>query len=111
MVIDSKKAPGMVKKPSIKKRPQNDSANDAINPQKVGEKSMIHHVIDTAKALNSDKIIIVLGYKHEIIINALNNKTVDYVLQMKQLGTAHAVLQCKELLKEFLTDMGSITSL
>ena len=68
---------------------------------KVGGKSMIVHVINTAKSLGAEKIITVLGYKYAMIQKALENETVDCVLQLKQIGTAHAVLQCRELLNNF----------
>ena len=67
----------------------------------VGGKPMIVHVIHTAKAMGSKKIILVLGYKYEILQKALKNESVEYALQQKQLGTAHAVLQCQNLLENF----------
>ena len=36
-----------------------------------------------------------------MVQNALKNKSIYYTLQKKQLGTAHAVLQCQSLLKNF----------
>ena len=44
---------------------------------KVGGKSMIVHVINTAKALGAEKIITVLGYKHELIQKALENESIE----------------------------------
>jgi len=68
---------------------------------KIGGKPMLIHVIHSAKALNADKIVTVLGYKHEMIKEAIADKLVECVLQLKQLGTAHAVLQCMDVLKYF----------
>ena len=62
---------------------------------------MLIHVIHSAKALNADKIITVLGYKHEMIEKAIVNEFVQCALQLEQLGTAHAVLQCIDILKNF----------
>ena len=60
---------------------------------------MIVHVIHTANALGAQKIITVLGYKYEMVQKALENENVECALQLKQMGTAHAVMQCQELLK------------
>ena len=67
----------------------------------VGEKPMIVHVIHTARNLGAEIVITVLGYKHEIVQKELENESVEYALQLKQLGTAHAVLQCQKLLTDF----------
>ncbi len=67
----------------------------------VGGDPMIVHVIHTAKALGAEKIITVLGYKYEMVQEALKNESVEYAIQLQQLGTAHAVLQCREMLKYF----------
>jgi len=67
----------------------------------VGKKPMIVHAIHTAKALGAEKTITVLGYKYEMVQKALKNESVEYALQLQQLGTAHAVLQCREMLNNF----------
>ena len=67
----------------------------------IGGHPMILHVVNTAESLDADKIIAVLGYKYKMVQNALKNKSIYYTLQKKQLGTAHAVLQCQSLLKNF----------
>ena len=69
---------------------------------KLGGRSMIVHVIDTARNLGTEKIIAVLGYKYEIVQKALENESVECALQLKQLGTAHAVMQSQDLLSDFL---------
>ena len=67
----------------------------------IGNLPMITRVVRTAQALGANHIIPVLGYKHELVKKALRNEPVECVLQLKQLGTAHAVLQCRELLQNF----------
>ena len=57
----------------------------------VGGKPMIIHVIQTARALGSEKIITVLGYKYEMVKKILESESVECAKQIKQLGTAHAV--------------------
>ena len=58
----------------------------------VGGKSMIVHVIHTARELGAKKIITVLGYKYKKVQQVLKNESVECALQLKQMGTAHAVL-------------------
>ena len=68
---------------------------------KVGGNPMIVHVIHTARILGAKKIIAVLGYKYEVVQKSLENEPVECALQLEQLGTAHAVLQCRELFQHF----------
>jgi len=61
---------------------------------------MINYVVDTAKALNSDQIIVVVGHQHDKVINTLNQyyDGLDYAIQSPQKGTAHAVLQTTKMI-------------
>lgn len=45
-----------------------------------------------------DKIVLVVGYKKELVEEYFNGKT-EFVIQEKQLGTGHAVLMAKKLLE------------
>ena len=67
----------------------------------VGGIPMICQVVNTAKVIGADRIIPVLGYKYEMVQDILEDEQLEFVLQLQQLGTAHAVLQCKKLLSEF----------
>ena len=67
----------------------------------IGDLPMITRVVRTAYALQANPIIPVLGYKHELVQSALKNESVECALQLEQLGTAHAVLQCRNILKDF----------
>jgi len=67
----------------------------------IGNLPMITRVVRTAQALQADRIIPVLGYKHELVQSALKNEPIECVLQLEQLGTAHAVLQCRDVLQNF----------
>lgn len=62
---------------------------------------MIVHVIHSARDLGAEKIIAVLGYKYKAVQKLLENEPVAFALQLEQLGTAHAVLQCRELFQNF----------
>ena len=67
----------------------------------VGSKTIIQHVIGALYNAKINDILIVVGFMKEKIIQSLNNKSIRYVIQKEQLGTGHAVLECKELLKKF----------
>ena len=60
---------------------------------KVGAKSILAHVIDCAKALNPQKIIVVYGYGGEAVREAFAHEQITWVNQAEQLGTGHAVQQ------------------
>jgi len=67
----------------------------------IGKLPMIIRVVQTAQELGASLIIPVLGYKHELVQSVLKNEPVECVLQLQQLGTAHAVLQCHDNLQNF----------
>ncbi|MDI1362622.1 bifunctional UDP-N-acetylglucosamine diphosphorylase/glucosamine-1-phosphate N-acetyltransferase GlmU [Methylotenera sp.] len=59
----------------------------------IGGQSILAHVIDSAKALNPSKIIVVYGYGGEIVREAFSHENITWVNQAEQLGTGHAVQQ------------------
>ena len=66
---------------------------------KAGGKTMLQHVIDAAKAAGAKRNIVVTGFGGEMVREAIGNQA-EFVTQTEQLGTGHAVLQTKELLKD-----------
>src|SRR5687767_11432481 len=54
-------------------------------------RSMILHVQETVSALSPKVIAVVVGHQRDQIMDALAGKTIDFVVQEKQQGTAHAV--------------------
>lgn len=64
----------------------------------VGNTTMIERVILKTNILKPDKVIIVVGYKESEIKESLRGYHVEFVLQKKQLGTGHAIMECKEKL-------------
>ena len=60
----------------------------------LGGKPLVQHLLDTVSDIKGSKVQLVVGHKPDLVKNSLdvNNKT-DFVLQKKQLGTAHAVKQ------------------
>lgn len=60
---------------------------------KIGGKAILAHVIDCAKALDPQKIIVVYGFGGEIVKDAFALEEITWVNQAEQLGTGHAVQQ------------------
>ena len=67
---------------------------------KVEGKPMIQHSIEKARAAGAGEIIVVVGYKKEMIMDFLGD-SVKYAVQEKQLGTGHAVIQACPYLRGF----------
>ena len=61
------------------------------------DKPKVEYVVDALKELRVKKIVTVVGYGKEHIIECLGDK-VEYAIQEQQLGTAHAVMQAKNLI-------------
>ncbi len=68
---------------------------------KIVGRPLIAHVISTAQSLGIKRIIVVIGYKGELVKKALAKDKVEIVWQKRQLGTGHALMQTKRLLKNF----------
>ena len=64
------------------------------------KKPMIAYIVENLKNTKLlDDIIVVVGHKKEVMKDILND-TVSYAYQEEQLGTGHAVLMAKDLIKE-----------
>ncbi len=59
----------------------------------VAGKSMLGHVIDTARALQPKSIQVVIGHGAERVRECLAGDDLSFVVQAEQLGTGHAVAQ------------------
>lgn len=60
-------------------------------------KPMVQHVVDQISKLKMEKIVTIIGHGAEQVQAQLGNDIL-YALQKEQLGTAHAVMQAKEML-------------
>lgn len=60
---------------------------------KLAGKSMVQHVIDTAKSLGAQQTHLVYGHGGELMKEKLGSQPVNWVLQAEQLGTGHAMQQ------------------
>jgi glucose-1-phosphate thymidylyltransferase len=88
----------------------------------VANKPLLEYVFDATKKSGIDEIIVVVGYKKEVIMEHFKdykNIKITYVTQDRQLGTAHALLQAKKHIKDAfivlagdnIIDAGSIAKL
>lgn len=69
---------------------------------KIAGKPMLFYPISVAKALRAQKIVVVVGYGKEQIINEMHDiKGIRFITQEEQLGTGNAVLCAEKEFKNF----------
>lgn len=61
-------------------------------------KPMVQHVVDQVNKLDTQEIVTIIGHGAETVKAQLGNSSL-YALQDQQLGTAHAVMQAREMLE------------
>ena len=61
---------------------------------------LLQHVINAAKQLKADKIIVVYGFGGYAVPQAFTHEQITWVEQKEQLGTGHAMLQAAPYLDE-----------
>ena len=62
---------------------------------------LVHYVIDSLRAAGVGKIIAVVGYRAGEVKTSLESyDDIEFALQEEQLGTGHAVMMCKEQIKD-----------
>lgn len=72
---------------------------------KLNGKYIIDYIIQTARKAGFTRQILVIGYKAELVEEALRDRGVEFVLQPEQLGTGHAVMMAQPLLGDFQGDL------
>ena len=70
---------------------------------KVNGIPMVKKILNELEILNTEENILILGHKKELVLKELGEVT--YVVQEEQLGTGHAIMQAKELLKDYDGDV------
>lgn len=70
-------------------------------------KPMIHYVLDLAVALGSERIIAIVGFQRDSVMQYVRqtHPSVEFVVQEPQRGTGHAVQQAERALKDFTGDV------
>lgn len=66
---------------------------------KVMGKTMIEHITCALEGANIKKLVVITGHKAELVEACLGERA-EYATQIKQLGTAHAVMMAKHLLAD-----------
>lgn len=66
---------------------------------------LITYVIDLARTLGSLRTLVVVGYRKELVMEAVRDEGVEFVIQEKPLGTADAVKACLPKLGHFPGDL------
>ena len=62
---------------------------------------LVEYVLDSLRAAGVEKIIVVVGYKaDEVKTQLASYDNIEYALQSEQLGTGHAVMMCKDNMKD-----------
>ena len=76
---------------------------------KVMNKEIIKHNLDALQGLVNE-VIVIVGYKKEMIINEIGHKygklKIRYVEQKRQLGTGHALKYVEQLIKDKFVVIG-----
>lgn len=70
---------------------------------KVNGVPMVKKILSELKKINIKDNILILGHKKELILEILDD--IKYVVQKEQLGTGHAIMQAKEMLRDYDGDI------
>lgn len=62
----------------------------------INNKPILHFVLETSESLNPKEIILIVGFKKDMVIKSVNKFNVSFAYQEQQKGTAHAIMQCEE---------------
>ena len=66
--------------------------------QPLAGKPMLRHVVEKARQLNPSKLIVVIGHGADAVRDAfVDASDITFVMQEKQLGTGHALMQALPL--------------
>lgn len=73
----------------------------------INDKPMVEYVVELAGRLQASRTLIVVGWQKQMVIDHFRETfpDVEFVEQVQQLGTGHAVLQTMEPLKEYEGDI------
>jgi bifunctional UDP-N-acetylglucosamine pyrophosphorylase/glucosamine-1-phosphate N-acetyltransferase len=71
----------------------------------IAGRPMIEHLLESVGALGAERTVLVVGDRRGQLEAALAGRGIDFAVQEPQLGTAHAVLQARDLLAGFEGDI------
>lgn len=62
---------------------------------------MVEYVLDVLEEVGVDRIVVIVGYRAELVREALGTRTgLEFAEQTEQLGTGHAVMVCRDHFKD-----------
>ena len=67
---------------------------------KICGKELVRHVVDAAKGAGYDRVVVIVSPANHDPVRDLLGDSVEYAVQTDMLGTGHAVLQAKGLLRD-----------
>ena len=70
---------------------------------KICGKELVRHVMDAAKTAGYDRIVVITSPTNRSPVSDLLGDTVEYAVQSEMLGTGHAALQAKDILRDVET--------
>ena len=66
---------------------------------------LVYYVIELARRVGSERVVLVIGHKRELVKEATRMQCVEYVVQEKQIGTGDAIKVCRSALDGFNGDL------
>ena len=72
---------------------------------KANKRPVIEYVLETASALDPEKIVLIVGHQAEKVKHATKQYRIEWALQKPQHGTGHAVMQAEQSLRSFQGDI------
>ncbi|MGH7559251.1 MAG: bifunctional UDP-N-acetylglucosamine diphosphorylase/glucosamine-1-phosphate N-acetyltransferase GlmU [Gemmatimonadota bacterium] len=66
---------------------------------------MIRYVLEAVRATGAKRVVGVVGYQHDRVIDAVDGGDVAWALQEEPLGTGHALLSAASALEDFAGDV------
>lgn len=66
----------------------------------VAGKTLLQHVVDTARYLSPERICVVYGHGGEVVTKSIHDRNLIWVKQEPQLGTGHALMQAQHYLDQ-----------
>lgn len=68
-------------------------------------KPMVQWVIEQARGSGAQRVVVIIGHKKELVEETLKQESVEFAVQVQQLGTGHAVQQAEPQLGEWDGDI------
>ena len=72
---------------------------------RINDRPMVHYVIDLAREIGSERIILIIGHQKEKVVEMCSSLPVEFAVQELQLGTGHAVKITENILDGFDGDV------